>query len=171
MQIRIWELANDHGIDPQELRRLLAANGYPRPSVASLVPRDPASAIILRSRQRRAERQRASDVLNEAAEMFGVDRGELRPHRQPQPRNRRDPNSTGGAPTAWDRELFEPEEAQLWRDAGVYEARLASKARQGGLNPDDMLIKLDGVSIGQRLAGESIASIKSRLRERGQTAS
>jgi hypothetical protein len=34
-----------------------------------------------------------------------------------------------------------------------------------------MLIKLDGVSIGQRLVGESIASIKSRLRERGQTAS
>ena len=69
--------------------------------------------------------------------------------------------------TDWDREFIPPDEAIEWRDNGVYDARVAAKARQACLSPSDMKIKFDGVPVGQRLAnGESIASVKARLRER-----
>lgn len=58
-----------------------------------------------------------------------------------------------------------------WRDADIFEIRLAERARHAGWTPEHMKIKLDAVSVAQRLAnGESAASIKSRLRERDENA-
>jgi hypothetical protein len=68
--------------------------------------------------------------------------------------------------TDWDREFIPSDDVMDWRDGGVHEARIAVKAMQAGLSPSDMKIKLDGVSVGQRLAnGEPVAWVKSRLRE------
>jgi hypothetical protein len=185
MQIRIWELANEYGMDSEEVRKALSAAGLHRPSAASLVPDAEARGVLgrpgrpgrnpfMRKRPAR-DRDQRSDVLSEAAEMFGVDerslklrRDDMRQPKQPKQRAAGPPSQPKRELTDWDREFIEPAEAMEWRDHGVYDARVAIKAKQLGLGPRDMKIKLDGVQICQRLAnGESVASVRSRLRERG----
>jgi hypothetical protein len=69
--------------------------------------------------------------------------------------------------TEWDRNFIEPAEAIECQDHGVYDVQVALKAKQLGLHPRDMKTKLSGVSVWQRLAnGESVGSVRSRLRER-----
>lgn len=51
MQIRIYELAAQHNVHAEALRYLLGQNGMSRPTPASLVPRDSAARIIMRSRR------------------------------------------------------------------------------------------------------------------------
>jgi hypothetical protein len=177
-QIRIWELAIEYKIDPEEARKALAVGGLYRQSVDSLVPEADARRILGKpggipsSRERPARnRDQHSDALSEAAEMFGVDERRLKPRLDAATQPKQRPVQASTPPkrelTDWDREFIPPDEAIEWRDNGVFDARVAAKARQACLSPSDMKIKFDGVPVGQRLAnGESIASVKARLRER-----
>jgi hypothetical protein len=177
-QVRIWEIASEYKIDPEEARRSLAVGGLYRQSVDALVPDTDARRIFAKpgrnppSRERPArDRDQHSDALSEAAKMFEVDERSLKPRRDAATQPKQGPARASTRPkrelTDWDREVIPSDEAIEWRDNGVYDARVAAKARRGGLSPSDMKIKLDGVSVGQRLInGESMASVQSRLRER-----
>jgi hypothetical protein len=177
-QIRIWELASEYQIDPEEARRALAVGGLYRQLVDALVPDADARRILGKpgpnpsSRERPArDRDQHSDALSEAAEIFGVDERSLKPRRDAATKPKQRPVQASTPPkrelTDWDREFIPPDEALEWRDHGVYDARVAVKAKQLGLGPRDMKIKLDGVQVCQRLVnGESVASVRSRLRER-----
>jgi hypothetical protein len=181
MQIHIWELANEYRMDAEDVRRALSIAGLHRPSIISLVPDAQARRILGdRNRGRKSDisgrdRARHPDALSEAAAIFDVDERSLKarrdagmPKRQPA-RSRREPKREL---TEWDRNFIEPADAIEWRDNGVYDVDVALKAMQLGLGPGDMKIKLGGVPVWQRLAnGESVASLKSRLRELGEQTS
>ena len=103
--------------------------------------------------------------------MFGIDEWSRKPRRDVAREPKRRPARASSQPkrelTEWDRHFIEPTAATEWRDQGVYDVQVALKAIQLGLRPNDMKIKLDGVPVWQRLAnGESVASVRSRLRER-----
>jgi len=158
MQIRIWELAIEYEMDPEELRRTFSGAGLHRSSTESLVPDVDARKILAGGRKRRTQAPGQDQKLSEAAAIFGVDKRSLKP--------RREASQPGFEQTDWDREFFPPE-AMEWRDNGIHDVRVAVKARDAGLSPSDMKVKSDGVPVGQWLAnGESVASVKSRLRER-----
>jgi hypothetical protein len=178
MQIQIWELAKEYGMDWEEARKELSIAGLHRPSIMSLVP-DAEARRILGHRGRNpfmrkrpaGDRDQRSDALSEAAEMFGVDERSLKLRRdaagEPKRRSTRALSQPKRELTEWDLHFIEPAEAMEWRDNGVYDPRVARKATQLGLGPSDMKIKLEGVSVSQRLTnGESMASVRSRLRER-----
>jgi hypothetical protein len=176
-QIRIWELANEYGIDPEEVRKVLSTAGLYRPAIDSLVPDAEARRLLGKpgrnpfSRMRPAhDRDRRPD-LSEAAEMFEVDERSLKARRDGTKVSKQRPARVSTPPkrelSEWDRQFIEPAEAMEWRDHGVYDVQVALKARQLGLGPSEMKIKLDGVPVWQRLNnGESVASVRSRLRER-----
>lgn len=177
-QIQIWELANEYSVDWEEARKELSVAGLHRNSIMSLVPEVQARRILEnrghksdRRRRPAHDRDQRSGALSEAAELFGVDERGLKSRqdatKQPRQRAAGPPSRPKRELTEWDRNFIEPAEAMEWRDHGVHDVNLALKAMQLGLGPQDMKIRLDGVPVWQRLAnGESVASVRSRLRER-----
>jgi len=115
-QIRIWELASEYQIDPEEARRALSDAGLHRQSINALVPDADARRILGKpgrnpfSRKRPArDRDQRSDVLSEAAAMFGVDEHRLKPRRDtagvPKQRAARASSPPKRELTEWDRAL------------------------------------------------------------------
>ncbi|MGA8247098.1 MAG: translation initiation factor IF-2 N-terminal domain-containing protein [Nocardioides sp.] len=106
--------------------------------------------------------------LRDAARIFGVPVEELKSARDDRPRGRYASSESRRTLTEWDRNWIEAEERREWINAGIGhdDGRIAGQLKERGITPDDLLLRIDGIRVNDRLrGGESIGSIVARLRE------
>lgn len=74
--------------------------------------------------------------------------------------------------TAWQDYWIEDRERREWMAAGLGpdDGRIAGRLRDRGFTPDDLLLRLDGVRVSERLrGGEPVSVVIARLRELKRT--
>jgi cobalamin biosynthesis protein CbiG len=70
----------------------------------------------------------------------------------------------------WTDRLMEPSEIRAWRAAGlgVFDDAIADECRKAKLSPQDLAIRVDGVTAASRMrGGEPVWSVIARMRELG----
>jgi hypothetical protein len=106
--------------------------------------------------------------LLDASRIFGVPVEELKPAKEERPRGRYASSESRRSLTAWEEHWIDGEERREWMNAGLGpdDGRIAGQLKDRGIKPDDLLLRVDGVRLNERLrGGESIGSIVARLNE------
>lgn len=143
----------------------------PRTSSPQQAPRIP--FVDYQRRPRSASRPpgpktRPNQNLIDASRIFAVPVEELKPAKEERPRGRYASSESRRPFTAWDEAWIDDEERREWIAVGLGpdDGRTAGQLKERGVTPDDLLLRIDGRRVNERLrGGESVGSIVARLKE------
>lgn len=140
---RVYDLAKELGVESKTILRLLKEAGR--------FVRSASSEIDLPTQR----------ILREKLRLSGqATPGRIHPDvLAPWPTNSRKPKRSpvratdGPKPDEWAKRWFEPAQIREWQAVGVYDASVAERCLEHGLQPKDMTRRLDGRRVGEMLAG------------------
>ena len=190
-RIRVHEVAKELGAESKQVISWLRDLGYFVKSASSVVTPEARKALTDALMDGRLQRDRGerppapqrfrrsrppqpatwnpppeNRKLLDASAIFDVPVESLKPARD-QRRQLRRPEPSKPL-DEWTRRLFSEEEKRVWLRAGLGEenARIAEDCIRANISPEDLRLRVDGVTVVGRLrGGESVASVQSRIRE------
>jgi len=164
----VHDLAKQWGVETKVLLDALKSLGEYVKSASSTVSAPQVRRLRehLEGRTSEETRPAGNDDRTAAADLFGVSAAEIR-QKPSSSRRRRTPPKPKPV-DEWASHLIEPAEKRRWLEAslGEHDARIADTCMRLDITPDDLPIRVDGVTVVERLrGGESPRSVQLRLRE------